>query len=459
MPPIDPGRIVSLNDRPVADGRYVLYWMQQSQRVVMNHALALAISEANERRLPLLVVFGLTAAYPEANRRHYAFMLEGLRETRKTLADRRIRLVVRLGNPPDVALSAADNASLVVCDRGYMPHQRDWRRKVAEQCTCRVLQVESDLVVPVAETSPKAEYAARTIRPKIHRHLKRCLAGFRMPSIKIPSLDIPDDGIALDDIDAVLDELGVDGSVTPVTRFFRGGTAAAMARLGRFIDHQLPTYHTDRNPPEKNVGSHLSPYLHFGQISPITLALKVQSADAPREAVDGFIEELVVRRELAFNFVTYTPRFDTYGVLPPWARKTLSEHEPDPRATPYTRHQLEAAQTHDPYWNAAMDEMRITGYMHNYMRMYWGKKILEWTPSPEAAFKTLLAINNRYFLDGRDPNSYAGVGWIFGLHDRAWTERAIYGKVRTMMASGLERKFDIGKYVLRIQSLKNRASA
>ena len=227
-----------------------------------------------------------------------------------------------------------------------------------------------------------------------------------------------------------------------------------MTRLNRFLEKQLPTYHTDRNPPEKNVGSHLSPYLHFGQISPITMALRARAAKAPPEPVAAFIEELVVRRELAFNFVNYTPGFDRYESLPEWARRTLAEHRDDPRPHVYDQSCLEAADTHDPYWNAAMDEMRITGYMHNYMRMYWGKKVLEWTATPEAAFDTLLTLNNRYFLDGRDPNSYAGVGWIFGTHDRAWPERAVYGKVRTMMASGLERKFDIGKYVDRIRALK-----
>ncbi|MFH1983120.1 MAG: deoxyribodipyrimidine photo-lyase [Pseudomonadota bacterium] len=454
MSVVPPGRIQALNDRPPAKGRYVLYWMQQSQRVPMNHALAFAVEAANERRLPLLVVFGLTADYPEANRRHYAFMLEGLQETQRALTDRKIRMIVRRGSPPAVALEAAADAAVVICDRGAMPHQKAWRRQVAERCPCRVLQVESDVVVPLAETSPKAEYAARTIRPRIHRHLERCLEAFRMPAVKVPSLTIADDGLRVDDLAAVLDALGVDGAVPPVTRFFSGGTAPAMARLDRFIENQLTTYHTDRNPPEKDVGSHLSPYLHFGQISPITMALRVQSAQAPPEAAAAFIEELVVRRELAFNFVNYTAGFDRYESLPEWARRTLAEHRSDPRPHVYDAARLEAADTHDPYWNAAMDEMRITGYMHNYMRMYWGKKVLEWSETPEAAFDTLLRLNNRYFLDGRDPNAYAGVGWIFGIHDRAWPARAIYGKVRSMMASGLERKFDIGKYVDRIAALK-----
>ena len=455
---LPPERIQVLNDREVAAGDYVLYWMQQAQRVAYNHALAAAIDLANTHHLPLLVVFGLTADYPEANRRHYMFMLEGLREVQAILKDRGIRMVVRLGDPPAVIIDASRSAAVVVCDRGYMPIQKAWRRRVASGAPCRVVQVESDVVVPLAAVSVKAEYAARTIRPKVHRRLSEFLQPFRVPSVRKSSLFISDDGVALDDLGSLLDRLELDDSVPAVPRHFPGGPSAAQRRLKRFIDQQLPVYHTDRNPPEKNVGSHLSPYLHFGQISPLTMALRASTADAPQEAKDAFLEELIVRRELAMNFVEYTPGFDRYRTLPAWARTTLDAHRKDHRPHVYTRTQLEAGRTHDPYWNAAMAEMRVTGYMHNYMRMYWGKKVLEWSRSPETAFRTLLYLNNRYFLDGRDPNSYAGVGWIFGVHDRAWSERPIYGKIRCMMASGLERKFDIDAYVERIQLLERRFS-
>jgi len=195
----------------------------------------------------------------------------------------------------------------------------------------------------------------------------------------------------------------------------------------------------------------MSPYLHFGQISPVRLAMAVRDAKSGQESDrDGYLEELIVRRELAVNFVYYTQDYDRYTCLPEWARKTLAEHAGDPREHKYSQDVLESAQTHDPYWNAAMREMKQTGFMHNYMRMYWGKKILEWSETPENAFATTLAINNKYFLDGRDPNSYAGVAWVFGKHDRAWFERPIFGKVRYMAASGLERKCDIKAYVEKV---------
>jgi deoxyribodipyrimidine photo-lyase len=441
-------RIQVLNDREARNGRYVLYWMQQSQRTEYNDALNVAIREANRCELPLLAVFGLTDAYPEANLRHFTFMLEGLQEVEATLRRRGIRLVVRLGSPPKVALNLGHDAALIVCDMGYLRHQRAWRRQVARKADCRVLQVESDAVVPVAKVSRKAEYAARTIRPKINRHLEHSLVLPRSPSLKHrePEMAIP--GLDLADIERVLQRLNIDRSVAPVNAFFKGGTRAAKKHLRRFIETGLRRYSDHRNQPQTDDISHMSPYLHFGQISPVYLALKVRDA---REGLgidrSAYLEELIVRRELALNFVWHTEDYDRYTGLPEWARKTLAEHAGDDRPHLYDRETLEAAATHDPYWNAAMREMKHTGFMHNYMRMYWGKKILEWSPSPEEAFVTALSLNNKYFLDGRDPNSYAGVGWVFGLHDRAWFERPVFGKIRYMAARGLERKCDIRGYV------------
>jgi deoxyribodipyrimidine photo-lyase len=258
-------------------------------------------------------------------------------------------------------------------------------------------------------------------------------------------------GLDLTDIERVLQRLDIDRSVLPVTAFFKGGTREAKKHLRRFIEKGLPRYSDHRNQPQTDDVSHMSPYLHFGHISPVYLAFRVRDA---REGLGvdraAYLEELIVRRELALNFVWYTEDYDRYAGLPEWVRKTLAEHAGDHRPHLYDRETLEAAETHDPYWNAAMREMKHTGFMHNYMRMYWGKKILEWSPSPEEAFVTALLLNNKYFLDGRDPNSYAGVGWVFGLHDRAWFERPIFGKIRYMAASGLERKCDIRGYVKKV---------
>ncbi len=446
---VEDTRIQPLNDDEPADsGRYVLYWMQQSQRAQFNPALEYAARCANERGQGLIVGFGLMDDYPEANARHYAFMLQGLAEVRDALHERDIKFVVRRGSPQAVALDLAQDASLVVCDRGYLRHQRRWRDQVAAQAGRCVIQIEGDAVVPVDCVSDKAEFAARTIRPKLHKTMADYLVGIRATRLKTSSLPLRVSG----DIDVrspqrTLRTLKVDRSVGVVSRFC-GGYSEARRLLTRFLRSALPGYHEARNDPAEPQCSNLSPYLHFGQISPVEIALKIKSARGTGEDDrDAYLEELIVRRELALNFVTFQPDYDSFKCLPDWAKKTLQAHRKDNRPVRYTRAQLEQAKTEDAYWNAAMQEMRCTGYMHNYMRMYWGKKILEWSNTPQYAYATALYLNNRYFLDGRDASSYANVAWLFGLHDRPWQERAIYGKVRSMTAAGLERKFDIDAYV------------
>jgi deoxyribodipyrimidine photo-lyase len=453
-------RIEVLNDRKVAAGDYVLYWMQQSQRAEHNPALDLAVREANRLQLPVVVAFGLTDGYPEANLRHYRFMLEGLQDVAAALRRKGIRLVVQKGAPPAVVHALGRRAAVIVCDVGYTRHQRGWRLAVAAEAECPVIAVESDVVVPAGVVSTKAEYAARTIRPRIQKHLDSYLALPRAVKPRNTSLDLDLGGLDLNDIDGVLAGLKIDRSVSPVTTFFKGGTAEAKKRLRRFIRNRLAHYDSHSNQPQTDDVSMMSPYLHFGQISPVYLALQVRKA-REGQGIDraAYLEELIVRRELAINFVYYTPDYDRYSCLPDWARKTLSEHARDRREHLYTREELEAARTHDAYWNAAMREMKHTGFMHNYMRMYWGKKILEWTADPEEAFDTALAVNNKYFLDGRDPNSYAGVAWIFGKHDRAWFERPVFGKIRYMAASGLERKCDIKAYVRKVDKRVRRSGA
>ena len=453
---IQGSRIQYLNDAEPRDGAYVLYWMQQSQRAEYNHALEYAVQEANRLGQGVLVIFGLMDNYPEANLRHYMFMLEGLKETQAALARRGIKMAVQKGSPADVALDSGRKASLIVCDRGYLRHQRQWRKKVARSAGCSVVQVESDVVVPIDVVSNKAEYAARTIRPKITKWLKEYLVEFKPTPIKRKSLRLQIGGLDLNDLETVLSKLSLDRSVLPVSEFFVGGTAKAKSQFRNFLRHRFEFYAAHRNQPQTDDVSHMSKYLHFGQISPLWLALQVlKTGKRFKEDRDTFLEELVVRRELAMNFVYFAPNYDSYACLPGWAQKTLEEHKGDRREHCYTRGQLEKAETHDDYWNAAMREMRYTGFMHNYMRMYWGKKILEWSRTPDQAFKTTLAINNKYFLDGRDANSYTGVAWIFGIHDRAWFERPIFGKIRYMAASGLERKCDIQAYVKKVDDLES----
>jgi deoxyribodipyrimidine photo-lyase len=446
-------RIQPLNDRPVRDGNFVLYWMQASQREAYNHALEYAIGQANERKLPVVVVFGITDRFPEANARHYTFMIEGLREVRRALQKRGIQFVVQHQSPELAAVHMARKASMAVTDRGYLRIQKSWRQKVAEKAPCRVVQVESDVVVPVEVASDKEAYAASTLRPRISAHLKRFLVPMKRTRVRRDSLSFRFDGFDITRSDVVGSELRVDRSVAP-GEHFRGGAAQATRLLNQFVSKKLRHYHERRNDPSMDLGSHMSPYLHFGQVSPVQIALKVRQARGkPKASKEAFLEELIVRRELSMNFVHFNPHYDSYEALPDWAKKTLKAHKKDRREYLYSPEELEQARTHDPYWNAAQKEMVATGKMHNYMRMYWGKKILEWSSTPEEAFRTALYLNNKYELDGRDPNAFTGVAWCFGKHDRAWPERPIFGKVRYMNDAGLRRKFDIEGYVRRVESL------
>ncbi len=447
-------RIRLLNEQDVRDGAYVLYWMQHAQRAADNHALEHAIREANAMRLPLVAVFGITQRFPEANTRSYTFMLEGLRETQEVLRDRGVQLIIRLQPPVDAVKDLGTEAALVVVDRGYLRIERRWRERAAEGLACRLVQVESDVVVPVETVSEKEEYAAYTIRPKIHRHLDRFLAAPEETPLERDSLGLAHDGLDLGDVKGLVDRARLNRSAGAVDTF-RGGTSEAGALLESFVADKLAAYDDGRSDPGSDVVSHMSPYLHFGQISPLEIAMRIQGAvGAGRENVEAYLEELIVRRELSMNFCRYNPQYDSLACLPDWARETLEAHADDAREYVYERETLEAGRTHDPYWNAAQREMVLRGKMHGYMRMYWGKKILEWTPDPGKAFRTALELNNRYELDGRDPNGFAGVAWCFGKHDRAWAERAVYGKVRYMSAGGLERKFDMDAYVSAVADLE-----
>jgi deoxyribodipyrimidine photo-lyase len=442
-------RIKALNNKGIKKGAYVLYWMQASQRAEYNHALEYAITKGNELRQPVVVFFGITEHFPEANERHYAFMLEGLREVKQSLEKRGLLMVVHHKPPQMGVVPLAKKASLVVVDRGYLRVQRQWRSIVAERIDCPLIQVESDVIVPVEETSPKEEYAAATIRLKIHKKLGGFLVPLKpgVPAVKSLSFDF--DAFDISDVDRALSKLHVDRSAQRVSSF-QGGTKEAQKRLEVFLKEKLDHFPELRNDPTLDYVSQLSPYLHFGQISPLFIALKASETRSPgREA---FLEELVVRRELSMNFVFYNENYDSYEAVPEWAKKTLKAHRKDKRQYSYTVEELEAAQTHDPYWNAAQKEMVIKGKMHGYMRMYWGKKIIEWSQTPEEAFRNALHLNNKYELDGRDPNGFAGVAWCFGKHDRPWGGRPVFGNVRYMNDKGLKRKFDADEYVKRMNT-------
>ncbi|MFO7535052.1 MAG: deoxyribodipyrimidine photo-lyase [Kiritimatiellia bacterium] len=447
-------RIKELNVAPVnTHGRYVLYLMQQSQRSSCNHALEHAIREANRLGLPVLAAFGLTPDYPGANRRHYAFMLEGLAETQRALAARGIRLTVRAGAPDRTALALSKEAALAVTDRGYTRVQRAWRRAVAGQAECRAVEVESDVVVPVETAMDHEAYMAATLRPRIHKALPNFLVPLKETKPERVSLSMRLAGAELDLADpaALLRKLKVAGGAEPVGAI-RGGAKAASKALEDFLRLRLHRYDERKDDPNANGASGLSPYLHFGQISALAVALAVKETGTGKSR-DVFLEQLIVRRELAMNFAWYNPDYDRFAGLPNWAKATLAAESKTKRPAVYNRADFEAARTGDLFWNAAQREMMKTGRMHNYMRMYWGKKILEWSETPEEAYVTAVELNDRHELDGRDPNGYAGVAWCFGKHDRPWPKHPVFGNVRSMTASGLERKFDMQRYVKQMAAL------
>lgn len=435
-------RIRGLNNKPVEDGRYVVYWMQQSQREDFNHALEYAVLTANSLKKPLVVYFGVTDDFPEANFRHYVFMLQGLFFVKKVLEARKIKFVIEKKSPEKGIVEFCKNASCLIIDRGYLRVQKKWRDYVLRNLAIRVTEVESDVVVPVEEASFKEEYAAYTIRKKINSRLLDYLVPLKKEKLNLSSLnftfDVPEFD-SVEDFMTDMDLLNIDACTQ-----FPGGTDKAYEKLDAFLENKLLGYDIKRNDPNLDFTSGLSPYLHFGQISPVYIALKANEYNG--EGVDAFLEELIVRRELAMNFVNFNPYYDSFDCLPDWAKNTLTAHKNDKRVYIYSTEEFELAKTHDRYWNAAQVEMVKTGKMHGYMRMYWGKKILEWSVSPEKAFQTALYLNNKYSLDGRDPNAFAGVAWCFGKHDRPWKERDIFGKIRYMNAKGLKRKFNADLY-------------
>jgi deoxyribodipyrimidine photo-lyase len=444
-------RIKKLNNKRRKTGKYVLYWMQAAQRCEYNHSLEHSIRIANKLKIPVVVLFGITDSYPEANLRHYHFMLEGLRDAKDGLEKRGIKLVVRHESPELAVIGLARNACCVVVDAGHTRIQRKWRQYAAGNINCSLEEVETNLIVPVTEASDKDNFSAGTLRTRINKRLPEYLIPIKHSKPLYGSLNMKFNSFDFNDVELALSKLNIDRSVSPV-KIFKGGTTEAKRRIKDFIKNKLGYYPDLRNNPCLDATSNMSPYLHFGQISPVYIALKVMESNSPGK--EAYLEELIVRRELSYNFVYYNQSYDKFACLPPWAKNTLNFHSRDKRGYVYSFEEFENAKTHDLYWNAAQKEMVLNGKMHGYMRMYWGKKILEWTKNPRQGFKIALYLNNKYELDGRDPNGFAGVAWCFGKHDRAWGERKVFGKIRYMNAAGLKRKFNPDKYIEKVNQVE-----
>jgi deoxyribodipyrimidine photo-lyase len=438
-------------------GRCVVYWMQRAQRGRDNHALDVAVNVANALGLPCITYFAAVKNFPHANLRHYAFMNQGLPDAEEDCAERGVGFVMRRAPDESHERFFADvGAVMVVSDENPLREPERWRVGLAERMQIPFWTVDADAIVP-SKLLKKAQFSAGVIRPR----LTRMLAEFLRPheNVHVETEWKKPRGLLAEDVRADLTRgwQDFDRSVKPVEAW-RGGHKAGMKRLGLFVARMLERYEQDRNRPEVDGTSKLSPYLHFGHISPLTIALAVKAAAKkhPRmkSAAEAFLDELIVWRELSVNFVRYQPEYDSIACADNWARLTIAKHDKDEREVLYTLKQMEEARTHDELWNAAQLQMVHYGWMHNYLRMYWAKKILEWTSDATTAMKRAIYLNDRYFLDGRDPNGYAGVAWaILGKFDRAWGERPVFGKRRYMSGESTARKFDAALYIEQMRSL------
>lgn len=413
---------------PVSEGA-VVYWVNRDRRLHNNWALLYAQHVALDRRVPLHVVFCLVPNYLGATSRAYDFMNAGLETLAQDCAEHNIGYHLLHGDPRTALPPWLDqlHPSLLVTDFEPLRIKQQWLDGITSGSRIPVHQVDAHNIVPCWHVSQKQEFAAYTIRPKINRLLPEFLEEF--PKVERHPWGDSTGGTGIDRAPTV--EMTI---VDDIARYVH------------------------RNDPTKNGQSGLSPYLHFGLIAPQQVALEVNAL--PRvggedDPVESFLEELIIRRELADNFTFYNDRYDSFEGFPAWAQLSLNEHRNDPREHIYTFEEWEGARTHDALWNAAQLEMLTTGKMHGYMRMYWAKKLLEWSASPEEALAIGIALNDTYELDGRDPNGYAGLAWsIGGVHDRAWFDRPVFGKVRYMNANGCAKKFDVKEYIRRYANPK-----
>ncbi len=452
-------RVKKVNQKKTnQSGRVVVYIMSRDQRAKYNHALLVATEQAQELQLPIVVVFQLYPKVTNRYRQHYQFMLEGLKETVQFLDEKGI---------PFLVLSQDQNANIqylqeklepaaVYFDFSPLKKSTALREKVGQQLACAVYTVDTHNVVPMWEVSDKQEYNAYFFRRKHHQYWDQYL---RAPEMKLQQSTSTAIKSNFDYQDL---SQQVQASHLPnYNPIFNGGYSQAQHYLDVFLEKKLLNYGMQRNDPNADILSNLSPYLHFGQISSLEIALAVQDySDQARQqlsdsnikqlndSADGFLEELLVRKELSDNYCYHNNHYKSIEGVADWAQKTLAEHSQDEREYLYDLEQLEQAQTHDDAWNAAQKQMMQTGKMHGYMRMYWAKKILEWTPSAQTAVDIAIKLNDTYNLDGYDPNGYVGILWsIGGLHDRAWQERKVFGKIRYMSYGGLKRKFDVKQYI------------
>ena len=445
---------VSATDR----GKCVVYWMQRAQRGRDNHALDKAIEVGNALGLPVVAYFAGIKNFPNANLRHYAFLNQGLPDVEEHCAERGVGFVMRRYPDEDHLRFFADvHAAMVIGDENPMREPERWRVRIADKLTVPFWTVDADVIVP-SKLLGKAQFSAGVARPRLYAALPEFLKPYTNPHAQ-HRWQRPQ-GLQAENVheDMTRGWPDFDRSVPPVEAW-KGGHKAGMERLKVFCSQMLKTYERDRSHPEVDGSSKMSPYLHYGHVGPQTVALAMQAAAASdptlKAAKESYFNELIAWRELSVNFVRYQPEYDTTACADNWARLTIAEHDKDQRETLYTTEEMEFGRTYDELWNAAQMQMVRYGWMHNYLRMYWGKKILEWTPSAAEAMKVAIYLNDKYEIDGRDPGGYAGIAWaILGKFDRAWFERPVFGKRRYMSGGSTGKKFDSKRYIAQIREMQ-----
>lgn len=477
--PTPAARIRRCNDAPARAGALILYWMIGARRTRWNFGLERAAELSLDHGLPLLVLEPLRAGYPWASDRLHRFVIDGMIDNEARFAERGVAYYPYVepadGAGTGLVEALAEHAAVIVTDdfpAFFLPRMV---KAAAQRISVRVEAIDGNGLLPLraSDASFATAYAFRRfLQRELPAHLERpphpdpldiLTSSFeaQVPAgilERWPAADLRDPA-------ALIARLPIDHSVPPVDR--RGGSEAAAARLSAFVEGTLDRYATDGNHPERDATSRLSPYLHFGHVSAHevfgriaahegwTSARLSRDARGSRagwwgmsESAEAFLDQLVTWRELGFNRCIHVDRYNAYEALPGWARKTLAKHAADPREAIYGLADFETAHTHDPLWNAAQNQLRREGHIHNYLRMLWGKKILEWSESPREALRIMIELNDKYALDGRDPNSYTGMLWILGLHDRAWgPERPVFGKIRYMSSANTARKYRVRGYI------------
>lgn len=467
-----------------ATGQYVLYWMIASRRTTWNFALQRAVEWAHRLKKPLVVLEALRCDHRWACDRLHRFVLDGMLDNARRLRPTGVLyypfIERRVGQGKGLLAALADNACVVVTDDFPCTFLPRMVAAAARQVRVRVEKVDSNGLLPLRAARvvfPSAFAFRRFLQRELRPHLEAQPDPDPLSRVKLPPAGELADEImqrwppATDELlegpaDS-LAELPIDHAVPPVET--RGGALAGHKALVRFVTQRLSRYAEHRNDPDENVCSGLSPYLHFGHISAAAVFHELAEREGwtPRRlsqevtgrrsgwwgmdpATEAFLDELVTWRELGYNLTWQRDDYDRFESLPDWARRTLEQHARDSREYVYERAELESARTHDPLWNAAQTQLAREGRIHPYLRMLWGKKILEWTRDPRAALDTMIELNNKYALDGRNPNSYSGIFWVLGRYDRPWgPERPIFGSVRYMSSANAARKVRLTEYLRR----------